>query len=589
MRRRPISGGALNLGWWLTGAMSLGAMGCSPVPVAAQPPEAVVTLLHTSDWHSRVWPFRSRISSFEAELGLGRAGALDEVGGLARLDSLLQAAWQRAPSAVWLDSGDALEGAEIFHRYAGSAEIALLSALGLSAMALGNHELSLPPAELAERAVEARFPLLAANLSPRSSSPLLGAWSSSALVKAGGLWLGVIGVANLRSPPSLSDAENTWQVTAARDSAHALQTAIDEISSRAALVVVLSHLGLDEDRALVRSTTGVDVVLGGHQHLVTAEAEWEDDCQSFALQRSRGCAARRVPIVHSGAYGKWLSRIELQLVDDGAGYEVAELALGRAAASADVPPSPRVIAALEPLQLPPEPPLAFAPTRIAREAALGGDAALGNLTTDAVRLETGADVVLLNTSGLRADIEAGLVSRGDLELAFPFEEPWRSGLVPGAALRRGLLRSSRKSAARECVSALQVSGMRLRLRCSGCADANCVEAWRGDTRLDDAELVRVALPEYLASAGADFAELRPFTEPIALDVVAAISRYFSFSALPARVAADCVEAALELSALRCGAAFGLAGCPVTAERARGLCGDLPRLAGGRDDRIQVLR
>src|SRR5213075_153816 len=87
------------------------ALGCADAPVAMEGSERALTLLLTADIHSRVWPFRSRISRFEADLGLGRALSLSEVGGVARLATLLGAERARGPT-LWLDSGDALEGAE---------------------------------------------------------------------------------------------------------------------------------------------------------------------------------------------------------------------------------------------------------------------------------------------------------------------------------------------------------------------------------------------------------------------------------------------------------------------------------------------
>src|SRR5882724_1764314 len=91
------------------------ALACAGPPSVEPSPGGSLTLLHTSDIHSRLWPFRSRISRFEAELGLGPPLALTEVGGAARLATLL-AGERENGAALWLDSGDALEGAEVFRR-----------------------------------------------------------------------------------------------------------------------------------------------------------------------------------------------------------------------------------------------------------------------------------------------------------------------------------------------------------------------------------------------------------------------------------------------------------------------------------------
>lgn len=483
---------------------------CAEAPTPHEAPRAVA-LLHTADTHSRLWPYRSRISSFEAKLGLGAANELTELGGLARLATRLREERQRGPT-LWLDSGDALEGAEIFHRTGGTLELELLSGLGLGAMALGNHELSLSAPELAELlAGSARFPVLSANLTPAADSPLYGWLQPSVVLGVEGLRVGVVGIANPTSPPELKASHNSWGLNAAPLAA-ALQLALDELSPRADLLVVLSHVGLERDRELVAATTGIDLVLGGHQHIVSAEPDWQDDCQSVVAERA--CSPRRVPIVHSGAYLRWLSRLELALErDPGGGVEIAELQLRQLPLNAQIAPAASIAERLEAEQPEPEPPLALLPEPVSRRAALGGDAPLGDWVTDTLLAAFGADVVLLNSSGLRADLEAGELLPSDLELAFPFDEPWRVALVDGASLRRGLLRAARRSAAQECTSVLQVAGLELRLRCGSCRAGvdDCLDivrhgAW-GERRLEDGERVLLALPSYLTLADADFEQL----------------------------------------------------------------------------------
>src|ERR1041384_3886595 len=83
-------------------------VGCGAGQAVDSAPAAVLTLLHTSDLHSRLWPFRARISRFAAAHGLGEEGTLAEVGGVARLATLLEAERGQGPR-LWLDSGDALE------------------------------------------------------------------------------------------------------------------------------------------------------------------------------------------------------------------------------------------------------------------------------------------------------------------------------------------------------------------------------------------------------------------------------------------------------------------------------------------------
>jgi 5'-nucleotidase / UDP-sugar diphosphatase len=510
------------------------ALGCGNAPAGANGQKLALTLLHTSDIHSRVWPFHSRISRFEAELGLGEPLARAEVGGFARLATLLRRERQNR-NALWLDSGDALEGAEVFHRFGGSVELELLSALGLAAMALGNHELSLDDAALGQLLQDfAAFPVLAANLRPAGDSALSGRLLPSALLEVAGVRVGVVGAANPSSPPDLASRANPWRLEPAPDLVAAVQAAVDAIAPRAALIVVLSHLGLEQDRALVSGTSGIDVVLGGHQHILTPEPEWQDDCRSAELQIARGCSPRPVPIVHSGAHGCWLSRLELQLAPDPAApdsLELEALALRILPVAASVPADPQLQRYLEARRPTPEPPLAFLPETLARRSALAGDSALGNLMTDALIAATGADVAIVNSSALRDDLEAGPLLRSDLELAVPFDEPWRLVWLSGRELRRALERSASRTAQRGCESVLQLAGLRLRVRCSACAArrADCLEIARrsptGDAALLDDAWLLVVLPVYLTLGSGDFAAVGGNGRDLAGTAVDFIARY----------------------------------------------------------------
>jgi 5'-nucleotidase len=556
--------------------------------------ETRITLLHTSDLHSRVWPFWERISAFEAKVGLGQKGALELIGGFARLASVLERE-RHSGALLWLDSGDALEGAEVFGRFKGRVELELVGALGLSAMALGNHELSLPAPELSARLQSAPFPVLAANLEATAGSPLSGRFGSSALVHAGGLVLALVGVANPRSPPDLLSPENAWGLAVAADASAAVQAAVDALAARADLVVLLSHLGLDADRELVRATTGVHLVLGGHQHLVTEAPEWQDDCQLPAMRGQRGCVSRPVPIVHSGSYGKLVSRVELSLAAaaGGGGWRITQVALSQLPLAANVPEAPDVLQRLAELERPAEEPLGFAPEPLLRRSALGGDSALGNLVSDALASTTGADVVLLNSSALRGDLEASLVLHSDLELALPFAEPWLLTRVSGARLGQGLLRNAARSASRDCEAGLQVAGLELRIDCTACRAerSGCVQALRrgafGVAQLDDAELIQLVLPAYLTRPGADFEGLGGEGSALGPSVVEALARHLRAmtQAVDARL---CVEALAQLAPARCQQAFGSLGCPVNPQRARSFCGSWPWIVGGADGRIQML-
>jgi hypothetical protein len=276
---------------------------------------------------------------------------------------------------------------------------------------------------------------------------------------------------------------------------------------------------------------------------------------------------------------------------------VSRLRLEQVPLGEGAPESTAVAAWLSAFEAEPEAPLAYLPEPLWRRSALGGDSALGNWVTDVVLAVAGADVVVLNSSGLRADLEQGLLLRSDLELALPFDEPWLVALLSGAQLRRGLERAARRSSARGCESALQVAGLAFEVSCSACSGsgAECLRVTRGTpfgaSPVADDEQLLVALPAYLTLESADFeaagrALARPLTEPVSELIAGQLAR---ISAPPSSAAfAACERELRELSPNRCREGFGAPACPLSRARAAELCRSLPQPRGGRDDRIVLV-
>jgi hypothetical protein len=217
---------------------------------------------------------------------------------------------------------------------------------------------------------------------------------------------------------------------------------------------------------------------------------------------------------------------------------------------------------------------------------------LGNLTVDAVQSATAADVVLVNSSGLRADLEAGPLLRTDLVLAFPFDEPWRLIWLSGRRLRRGLERAAARSAQRGCESALQVAGLRLQIHCAACVAEGdgCLEIEqpgpRGGVALADDAWLLVALPEYVTLPGGDFADVGEEGAEIAEGAADLLARRLG-AGPPLGESPVCARELRSWSAFRCLEAFGKAACPLSVDGARAVCRGLPVVGGGRDGRIQM--
>jgi 5'-nucleotidase/UDP-sugar diphosphatase len=479
-------------------------VGCSPSGQEARlhgPLELV--LLHTADTHSQIFPWRTLIGTADGRRGLGKAGAMAEVGGFARVATVIRAERARHARVLHLDAGDVFQGSLAFERFRGEPELLAFDALGLDAQAVGNHELDLG-AELAEERYRtlARFPLLAANYRPDGTDGISTLVQPFAVLMTSGLRVGVIGVGNAASVGHLKERPSELGVLAG-DAAQAVQGAVDLLRPLVDLVVVLTHLGLDADHALVRATSGIDLVLGGHQHLTLDAPDEERDCGGAGegtvvdgWGRARRCRSRQVPIVHSGAYGKYVGRVALSLDDEparlGAGYdaldrhELTAVTLELVPVPADTPDDPAVAALLEPYRpslserLGLEDVLAYAPRPLERNGATGGDSPLGNLAAEAARALVGVELAVVGASSLRHDLPPGLLDQESLVRVLPFGDPVVSLELTGRSLARTFERAAHSASSRDCRTQVHIAGALVRFRCP-CAGDECARVFTPET------------------------------------------------------------------------------------------------------------
>jgi 5'-nucleotidase len=124
------------------------------------------------------------------------------------------------------------------------------------------------------------------------------------------------------------------------------------------------------------------------------------------------------------------------------------------------------------------------------------ESVLGDFLADALREAAGADVALMNPGGLRADIDAGPLTFGDVYEVLPFDNTVSLVTMTGDELRRLL-----KAAYGGRKDIFQVSGLKISLaRCPGPDRLQGVTLANGKP-LVPAKLYRVAMPDFLARGG----------------------------------------------------------------------------------------
>ena len=471
----------------------------------------------------------------------GQLAAADERGGLvsisAYVDAVRQARARDGGAVLLIDAGDMWQGTLESNLNEGEAVVDIYNALGVTAAAIGNHEFDfgplgpraipaapgdMPRGALRQRAREADFPLLAANLIDNTTgNPVT--WEnvrSSILVEAAGVRVGIIGIMT----------EEALQTTIAAN-VHGLQVAplvptivLEATALReqgADLIVVGAHAGshctdfsdvLDLSSCnmsgeIMRTASAlpaglVDHIVAGHVHQgiahivngISITSSYSNthafSRTDFALYRDgRGLANRRVYPPQPAIAVPGATYEGVALYPDPDVIEVAS----RALQAADAKKNARLgVTLTAPFELKPD-----------------VESALSNLMTEAVLDSFDADVAIHNVfGGIRKGLPAGELTFGNVYEMFPFDNLVTIHEITGADLRTIV---ARKAALRRKPG---FAGMRVLVACN--ADGMQVTLRLDDGReVADTDTVRVVANDFLALGGDDI--LTPAIPPGGLD------------------------------------------------------------------------
>ncbi len=491
-----------------------------------------LTLLHTADIHSRLLPYDLLITQVDGNLGLGTIGDTANVGGAARMGYILKRERAKSSRALHISGGDVFEGAPIFNFFSGEPEMRIQAELGVDAAVLSNHEFDRGAVNVARQIQKwADFPVLASNYV--FSDPTLPTSNNLGTVihpftvlNSGGLKVAVIGMGNLSSLTSVFNTPNSFGIKPL-NSTEVVQFYVDLLRPLADVIVVDSHLGLEVDQRVITETTGVDVWLGSHNHIVINPPEVINDCSAdpqnpgfiwvmdpgivideskpppndalhpdpagHPYQIHRPCRPRKVTLAHSGAFAKYVGRLDVVFSNNPAdiiaqrtgdpgdydpadGFEVLSTKYQVFPINADVPEDPVIKQMLEPYQRQLQrisdltTIAGFSPNGAKRTAPANGDSPLGNLIAAAnwLRLGIQTDFALTNTTGIRQDLLPGPVTIDEAYDIFPFDNTITTMYLSGAEIFQMYDFVARRSASRGCVSQAQIAGSRIRVNCTGC-------------------------------------------------------------------------------------------------------------------------
>jgi 5'-nucleotidase/UDP-sugar diphosphatase len=348
-------------------------------------------ILHTNDIHGSLAPVDAWWLNPDFPPPVGNAAAAMTI-----IDRERANAEKHGYGFLLLDAGDFYQGTPLGDFSRGEAVIEFLNHAGYDVMSLGNHDYADGQENLYERAAQADFPFLGANILIEQTGELPPYARRHIKLERGGVKIGIFGLITqymkgMARPEDIEGLEFLEEAPVAAE-------CVEELRAEGVDIIIgLTHIGYRHDRRLVQQVRGIDVIIGGHSHTGLRDpyesfSNHTVVCQTFGHLTTVGrlellidretnriagyegklfeLYAEEVPLDQEALalVGKWVEKAE-QGLDEVIGSSAAEL------------------------------------TRAGME-----ESPMGNLITDAMRLRFGVDVVMHNSGGITGTLPKGVLT-----------------------------------------------------------------------------------------------------------------------------------------------------------------------------------
>ena len=389
-----------------------------------------LTILHTNDFHARFEPISKYDSGCSAEDDAeGKC-----FGGSARLVTAIEEARARSNNSILVDGGDQFQGTLFYTYYKGQLAAEMMNKMGYDAMTVGNHEFDDGPEVLRGFMDAVNFPVLMSNADVSAEPLLADTLAKSVVIERGGEKLGLIGL----TPTDTDELASPGPNVTFSDPVAAVQGEVDKLTAEGVnKIIVLSHSGYGTDQRVAAETAGVDVIVGGHSNSLLSNTS---DRADGPYPTMVGDTA----IVQAYAYGKFLGELNVTFDDAGAiTSATGEPLLIDASVLADEATAARIAEAAAPLDEIRNKVVAETAQEIVgvREECRARECAMGNLIADAMLArvkDQGIDIAIQNGGGIRASIDAGEVTMGEVLTVLPFQNTLSTFQVTGATIIEAL-------------------------------------------------------------------------------------------------------------------------------------------------------
>jgi 2',3'-cyclic-nucleotide 2'-phosphodiesterase (5'-nucleotidase family) len=456
-------------------------------------------------------------------------------GGYARIKTVVEEQRPNYNNSLWLNVGDEFQGTLFFSFYGGEKIAETLNQMNFSAMTLGNHEVRMPrfgryettnadirqfdggDEELGQFVVNLTFPIISANVHSQNEK-------LNKTIKPYHIFeehdLALIGVTTDETP-SISNPDET---TVFSDVIEAVQGAIDEIKSTTNIsrIAAITHIGYDKDQELAKATKGLQLIMGGHSHTLLGDMEDAEGKYPTIVDNADG---DEVFIVTAYRWGEYIGDIEVTYDAQGKiiAYHGAPIHITNATEQ-DKGLQAQIESWRGPFEEFAAEVLGTSEVELDQTTCQRQECLLGDFMADAMLAyrknnTDDVDFAIINAGGIRATIDEGDVTRGEVLTSFPFGNSIVQIEVDGKYLwevLEGIVTGVNVANGEEVTSFFQVStGIKVEYNPENNNGSKLVAVTIGDQPLDNSTKYQVVTLDFIAGGGDNF--FTPTTDFVSLD------------------------------------------------------------------------
>ncbi len=310
---------------------------------------------------------------------------------------------------IKLSSGDNIAGGDSKKN---NLMLQFLNHLGINASAVGNHELDGTASSLYKISEGKNFKFLAANAKTPENSQFYNNIEKSMIIEKNGNKYGLVGLMpfDLETVAGKKEALEGIKACDINDSAIIVQKEIDKLRARGInKIILLSHIGIDNDKKIIPMLDGVDIVQSGHSHTFTPELK-----NNETILKSK--SGEPVILIQAGENGKYANVLDVEFDENGI---ITSASINTYQAELDKSPVLENIKTAALGESPQVGTLQLIDSFPENKRTI--PCAWTNFLCDAMRAELNTDIAFVNAANTRKVPKAGVLTKRDITETTPLE------------------------------------------------------------------------------------------------------------------------------------------------------------------------